>query len=146
MSQSRSLSYFLESPIEGCKHFYWKEALLLREIDLYCLPTPELEKNIIEIAQKAELIRSMLKTPMFIVSWLRPGFYNTMIGGAPGSWHKTGGAIDFKCMGVSADAVRDALRPKLHDLGLRMENLPGSNWVHVDTKPVDKSGERFFKP
>ena len=81
---------------------------------------------------------------MFITSWWRPKKYNDLIGGAKKSWHITGGACDFTCFGISADKIREILEPYLDDLDLRMEDLPGSNWVHLDDKETD--GARFFRP
>lgn len=143
----RSLNSILSEPIPGCVHFYWKEALLLREIDSFCFPTEEQEGMIIDLAIRLENIRVVLGgIPIYVTSWIRPGFYNELIGGSKNSWHKTGGAVDFKCLGVHPDETRETLLPHLLHLGLRMEDLPGSSWVHVDTKPVSEGMNRFFKP
>lgn len=136
---------FLDKTIPGCKNFKWSEALYLNQWNIHVVPTLDDLYNIEAIAKKAQLIRDFLDRPMMITSWYRPQHYNTLIGGAPSSWHRTGGAIDFRCFNFSADAVRETLEPKLEEFGLRMENLPGSNWVHIDNKDP-KNGNRFFIP
>lgn len=136
---------FMEEKILGCENFSWKEALYLPRWNIYAMPAdPQILENVSNFAQKLQRVRNFLGIPMTITSWYRPHEYNKLIGGAKYSWHKTGGAGDFRCPNISADELRLALKDELEEFGLRMENLPGSNWVHVDDKePVD---ERFFRP
>ena len=96
-----------------------------------------------------ELIRYYVGAPIFVTSGLRPGKYNEYIGGAKRSQHTMGKACDFWVVGYEgkdgSDAVRELLKPKLEDFGIRMENLPGATWVHIDLRKPGKSG-RYFKP
>ena len=134
----------LDAVIPGCKNFTWREALYLPQWNICAVPTPEVEANILHFAPKAQQVRNALGLPMIVTSWWRPPKYNRLIGGADESWHMTGGALDFRCPLTSADDLRKQLLPKLDELGLRMEDLPGANWVHIDDKEPGKN--RFFKP
>lgn len=134
----------INKKIPGCKNFYWREVLFLNGIDACVYIDSTVEKNLIDVCKKLQLIRNMYGKPIKITSGFRPPKYNKHIGGAARSFHTKGGAIDFKIKGVSADRVRKDLVPKLKELGLRMEDLPKSNWVHIDIKSV--GNKRFFKP
>lgn len=134
----------LGESIPKAPKFTWAEALYLPSFNIHAIPNKEVIRNIKEFAPKVQAVRNLLGWPMLITSWWRPKKYNVLIGGSRNSWHITGGACDFRCPGVSADKIREMLLPFLEDLGLRMENLPGSNWVHIDNKPTE--GRRFFRP
>jgi len=87
---------------------------------------------------------------MKITSGLRPGNYNNWINGAINSMHKVGGALDFqpetfKTL-VSLCHARTMIEEFLDVLGLRMEKLPMSNWIHIDTKDPGPEGRRYFVP
>jgi uncharacterized protein YcbK (DUF882 family) len=111
---------------------------------MYAHPNGIIAHNLIRICNKLQWIRDELKRPIFIVSGYRPPVYNTLIRGSKKSAHMTGDAIDFTVHDMSADEVRHRLIPKLIELDVRMEKLPGSSWVHIDHKPVKK--KRYFKP
>ena len=83
--------------------------------------------------------------PMSVTSCLRPELYNAFVKGSERSYHMQGRAIDFEIRDVPADEIRELLKPKLDEFGLRMEDLPGSSWVHLDDGEPGPSG-RFFKP
>jgi len=134
----------LLDPIPQAPNFTWAETLYLPSMNIHAIPDPEVIKNIKKFASKVQRVRKILDRPMLITSWWRPPKYNTYIRGAAQSWHTTGGACDFRCPGIEADEIRRLLKPHLSKLGLRMEDLPGSNWVHIDNKPT--RGKRFFKP
>lgn len=136
----------LKIPIDGCENFYWSEALWQRDWDVFVFPTPLQRLNIVSMANIAERIREDLgNKAMIITSWLRIQAYNEAIGGARDSAHLYGQAIDFVVPGMKADDVREALLPRLEKYDLRMEKLPGSNWVHIDTRPLT-GDRRYFIP
>ena len=124
----------LEKAIDKAPNFKWGEALYLPSFNIHAVPNEEIIRNIQKFAPRVQEVRKILKAPMLITSWWRPEKYNALIGGAKRSHHMTGGAVDFRCPGLSADEIRRILKPRLAGLGLRMENLPGSNWVHIDNK------------
>jgi hypothetical protein len=135
-------------PIEECEHFLWGEALWLSQWKIFALPHEEIERNIISTARTMQLLRNFLQTPLRITSWYRPEEYNAFIGGAKRSQHMLGRAVDFQVYGIDSDAIRAKLLPHLADFNIRMEDLPGSSWIHVDTACTNLTPEesRFFKP
>ncbi len=139
----------LYSKIPFCEHFYWHEALYCSAWGVFVFPDDKQHYKIKMFALKLEKVRTILNAPMHMTSWLRPTKYNKWpypygINGAKRSHHPTGGAGDFKVANKSSDEVRYILKPYLRKLGLRMENLPGASWVHLDDKkPFVR---RFFIP
>ncbi len=106
--------------------------------------TNSVKGNLIILCNRLDVVRDFLNMPMTTTVCYRPAAYNAQIGGAKNSQHILGSAMDFTCAQLNADEVRKLLEPKLEEWGLRMENLPGSNWVHLDQGPVITN--RFFKP
>lgn len=143
-----TFSRALQSVIPGARNFFWNEALWLPGWHVHAIPTPEAERNIIEVAQRMERVREFFGVPIHITSWYRPLEYNRFIKGALRSRHLTGQACDFQVPSVSADDVRAALLPHLVDFNLCMEDLPGSSWTHIDIAcpPGMTPAARFFKP
>lgn len=136
----------IQELIPGAKHFRWYEALWLPMWSIYCFPSKEQFDNIREVAVTLDRIRALLgDEPLKINSWLRPEMYNKIIGGATHSMHKLGGAVDFTHPHLSCDDVRRLLLPSLDTFKIRMEDKPGSSWVHIDTRQPSGSG-RFFRP
>lgn len=107
---------------------------------------PTQQENLIKVFRIMDQIRGLFGKPVLVHVAFRPYSYNKLIGGAPKSSHVQGMAVDFHVDGVDCDVARAKLMPKLEEWGLRMENLPGSSWIHIDTRPVPPGGNRFFKP
>lgn len=154
------------------KYFTVKEVCYLPSWNCLHIPTEEEKTNIIKMAEKMDIVREFLGKPINTHCWLRPGLvncptfdpttvkpntdakkaalaaldYNAYVGGAKRSAHKLALAVDFDC-GESCDDTRSKLEPKLEEYNMRMEQMPGGTWVHLDM--YDKSvsgGIRFFKP
>lgn len=136
----------LDDLIPGCEHFIWREVLYLKQWRICVYPEQKEVYNLISIVQKLDWIRKYFNSPIKVTSGLRPKIYNQIIGGAFASAHMTGEALDFQVKDKTADQVRASLIPLLKRLEIRMEDLPGSNWVHIDLKLVGKHQARFFKP
>lgn len=134
----------LEDRIGLCEHFVWGEVLWLNTWKIHVYPTEDQCSELIKISLKLDWIRKHFNKPIHVTSGLRPRIYNQEIGGALNSAHIEGKALDFKVSGISADEVRARLLPFLDRLKIRMEDLPGSSWVHIDNRP--RVGNRFFKP
>jgi len=131
--------------IKVSKRFYLSDALYLRRWKIHAVPhSRKVLNNIFEIGIVIDMIEDILGEKIIINSWYRPDVYNRLIGGARYSVHRYGGALDFKGTKSSPDEIRKKLKPFLLEIGIRMENLPGSSWVHVDIKKPKKN--RFFKP
>lgn len=134
----------LNENVPGCKNFTWKEVLYLPQWKIHAFPTPAQYQNLIFTVSRLELIRKYIGLPIQITSGLRPDVYNKLIGGARLSAHVTGDAVDFSIRNLKADRVREILEPILADFEIRMEKLPDSNWVHIDTRAPGVSGRYFY--
>ena len=145
-----------ESPISV--HFKVREALWLPSWQVLHIPSDEEKENIAQHAEKMDLIRDFLGAPLHVHCWIRPGAlnnpdsdhngedYNAFVKGARNSSHKSGKAVDYDAAGLNCDDVRAKLEPKLVEFGLRMEKMPGGNWVHNDSAPVLLGGHNYFIP
>jgi hypothetical protein len=158
------------------KYFTVKEALYLPSWNIYHTPTEAEKNNILKTAKAMDRAREFLGMGITVTVWIRPSKvncpefdpktvvvsdkdprraaklkalnnldYNAFVGGAKSSAHITGDAVDWVTK-ITADKARELLKPKLEEFELCMENLPGSNWVHTDTRPPRTSTGRFFKP
>jgi len=149
MLKARNFQDFLKSPIGNSRNFIWSEALYLSKWQICVMPDHEDIYSAIELtAERMQKIRDFIGRPIKITSWFRPLVYNEEIGGAKRSSHLFGMACDFNVKDFTADDVRTLLRPKLEEFNIRMENLDGANWVHVDINCTEKTPieKRYFKP
>jgi len=138
------------------KYFTVGETLWLPTWQEYHMPSKSEKKNILKFAQTMDIIREFLGRPISVHVWTRPVVanipgsknngkdYNALINGAPKSSHRFGRACDWHAIGMTCDAVRTKLKPKLKEFKIRMEDKQGSNWTHIDNKRV--IFKRFFKP
>lgn len=104
--------------------------------------TDEILANLKILCRKMDKVRLLVEVPIVVHCAYRPPEYNKQVGGAPNSWHMKGMAMDFHASYWDCDYVRSKLRPHLEELEMRMENLPGSSWIHMDIG----TGTRYFKP
>lgn len=132
------------------KYFTVKECLFLPQWNRLANESDglndEVKENILSLAEKMDEIREFFNVSISVHCWLRPTEYNTLVKGAKSSCHLTGKAIDFHVKRLDCDETRQKILDEglLDSLELRMEDLPGSSWVHLDIgfpKP-----NRFFKP
>jgi len=137
--------------IPGSVNFKWAEALWLPCWQIYCYPSDAQAQEIIRLAQVMDSVRNRCGAkPVNVTSWLRPLNYNQWptpygVSGAKQSAHCLGQAVDFTIATKTSNEVREILRPELERLKIRMENLPGSHWVHIDRREPGGGG-RYFIP
>lgn len=154
-------------------HFTVYEALWLPSWGVMHQPSEAEKEEILKLAQKMDRIRNMLNRPIKVHVWMRPKLnclghekhgedYNRFVyeriwkrqGKTPkqikklkeaNSAHKYGMGVDWHAKGKKhkCDEVRKTLKPLLADLGLRMEDRKGSNWIHNDSRPPGSSGRYF---
>lgn len=107
-----------------------------------------IKENLIELCKQMDEVRVALAAPLTVHCCYRPEAYNKLVGGAKNSAHKSGQAIDFDAAGASCDDIRKKILELklLPTLRLRMEDLPASSWVHIDTRKPSAESARFFKP
>lgn len=147
MKKSMDLK-ILESQIDGCAYFKWREALWLNSFGICAFPNSEkIVSNIIKTAQKMDELREFFGAPLFISSWYRPAKYNDMIGGAKKSQHVLGLAVDFTVKGLISENARLMLKPNLEKFNIRCEAL-NTVHVHIDLNCVQDmpNDSRFFMP
>lgn len=126
-------------------HFTVKEACWLPTWGKLYAPTLKEQEALQQTCALMEKVRTLLGKHIYIHCMIRPRDYNKLIGGAPQSAHIFGLACDFGVPGMDCDAVRALLLPKLDEWKARLENKPGSNWVHLDLYAA-QDGRRYFKP
>ena len=137
------------------KHFTVKEACWLPSWQVIHIPSEDEKANILKQAAKMDLIRDFLGVPINIHCWIRPILnnpasehngqdYNALVKGAKNSAHKIGLATDYDASGLNCDDVRARLVPKLEEWEIRMERMPGGNWVHNDCASL--VAYRYFNP
>ena len=139
------------------KYFTVKEALWLPAWEVLHTPSDDEKISILALAEKMDLVREFLERPIIVHCWIRPKCanlpgskwdkrnYNSFVGGAPGSAHSEGKAVDFHVAKMTCGEVRQILQPKLNEFKVRMEDIEG-NWVHVDIREPALKRSRFFRP
>lgn len=137
MSQIRLFDQVYEK-IPGSKYFTWAEALFLQSVNSYAIPSLEQQMNIIKLATQLDRVREHFGRPIQVTSWLRPGAYNKMIGGAPFSFHKSGLAVDFIIPGLDTQSVQQELYQNKTVWPYRGE-LDTTTWIHIDL-----GGDKWF--
>ena len=110
--------------------------------------TSDILNNLKVLFGKMDLVREYFGAPVIVHVAYRPEEYNKLVGGAHNSSHVAGMACDFHVQGVSCDDARARILQdnKLEEWGMRMEDLPGSGWVHLDIRQPAPGRPRFFKP
>lgn len=108
--------------------------------------TDDIKQNIVKFAQEMDIVRDFVGRAISVHIWYRPPAYNKLIGGAPASYHMKGRAVDFHFLGLTCDAGRDLIVPKLPEFGMRCEKKPGSNWIHLDDVAPSTENNRYFLP
>lgn len=106
--------------------------------------TEDVKFALYALCNQMDHIRNFIEAPLIVHCTFRTVQYNQLVGGAEHSSHIKGEAMDWHAEGLDCDKVRELLIPSLESLGMRMEDRPGSNWIHTDISKV--ISHRFFKP
>lgn len=133
------------------EHFTVKDALWLPQLKRLANEedglNDKIKANLVDLFSRMEKVRDILGCPVAVICAYRPPVYNALVGGAPRSAHMEGRAVDWSPHGMCCcDRARELLLPKLAEIGLRVENLPKSVWVHCDTRIPPPGGAYFFIP
>lgn len=127
-------------PTTLTEHFTWAEAefTLHREIDN--LIPPAKFDAVRHSAAGMESVRSVLKRPISISSWVRCPILNESVGSKPTSQHILGEAVDFICpaFGTPAHIVTTLASSDISFDQLILEH----NWVHISFKADPNSKNR----
>lgn len=130
------------------KYFTWKEMTYLPQWKRQATDeelTPEIKENLTKLMQKMDLVREYFGAPIIVHVAFRTPEYNKLVKGAKNSTHLYGMACDFHIKGYTCDAARARIIKdnRLEEWGMRMEKLPGSNWIHLDYRAPGPSGRYF---
>lgn len=145
---SHSEGNFLSEVNMNSKYFTWKEMTYLPQWKRQATEeelTPETKENLKTLMEKMDLVREYFNSPIIVHVAFRTPEYNKLVKGAKNSTHLYGMACDFHIKGITCDAARARIIKdnKLEEWGMRMEKLPGSNWVHLDYRAPGPSGRYF---
>lgn len=134
------------------KHFSMHEALYLHQWDREATAedglTEEVLNNLKDLFAKLDQVRDHFGAPIIVHCAFRPTEYNKLVKGAKNSPHLYGMAVDFHIQDLDCDDVRKRILDDklLETLNMRMEDMPGGDWVHLDTRAPSSPSHRFFKP
>lgn len=118
----------VEAQIDGTP-FKWRDALLLRKLGTYALPSELQRENIRQQAHALSNVVSLIGK-ITITSWLRTPDYNKQIGGATRSVHLTGLATDFVPQDISVEEAKKEIQASgIYPGG---GEINSTTWVHLD--------------
>lgn len=135
-------------------HFTWHDALWLPKWNRAACEQDGLDSWHLDtlewfFKERVEPTRLFIGLPFVVHVCCRPDAYNKLVGGKEDSAHRIPSvkvaAIDFHVKGITCDDVRIKLTPELSKFQVRVEDRPGSDWVHMDSK-IPPNGHWLFKP
>lgn len=103
------------------------------------------KNSLYALCSKLDHIREFFLCPMIVDCMYRPPSYSKLVGGFETDVHTMGEAADFKVGGIYTEDAKKLLEPSLEALGVRMEDNPGSDYIHIDIHSPGLTG-RYFKP
>jgi hypothetical protein len=140
------------------ENFTVREACFLPSWGILHRANAKERENLIKVCELLEKVRAAVNAPIVVHCMIRPPKvnapgskwnkqdYNAAVQGAAGSAHRDGLAVDFHVPGTNCDDLRTFLLPFLESWDCRMERAEGTDWVHLDLRPVPPRGNRYFKP
>jgi len=107
-------------------------------------PSKEVLENLKELCEEAlEPLRNAIGKPLTITSGYRSPGYNASIGGAKGSQHTLGIAVDIAIPDADLFKVA-AIATKIPAIG-GIGIYPGRNFIHIDTRRRINDKPTFWK-
>lgn len=120
---------FLRLPVAPeSKWFCWRE-VFQHGSELRYPPNFSVFGHAVVLAHRLVHYRERAGVPFRVTSWYRDTEANRRAGGAPNSWHLTGGAMDFVPESKFAEVARDLDKNWEGGLGIY------SGYIHVDIGP-----------
>lgn len=120
-------------------HFSLEEAVLSQTATRKGIdntPTPEIEANMVEAANRMEEVRELLDAPILVSSWFRCLKLNSSIGGSATSAHVRGWAIDFT---APQFGTPQEICLKIQASGIAFDQLIfEGTWVHISFDPQQR--------
>jgi hypothetical protein len=92
---------------------------------------PELFKNMVDVAEHLEIIRSHFNAPIHVTSCYRSPAVNEAVGGSKTSAHRFAHAADFEVQGVSNIDVCRWVSDNITDYDQIIYEFGPSGWCHM---------------
>lgn len=103
---------------------------------------PYLMRNINALAERLQLIRDALGTPMAISSGYRCPELNKAVGGAVASQHQLGLAADIHAKGYTSQELFKLISGSNFGFDqLILEKVGGKEWVHISVQPRERNDD-----
>ena len=101
-------------------------------------PVPaSMEANVKLLARQLEIIRGVVKEPIYVNSGYRTHSHNANVGGASRSFHLVGKAADIWCKGISPKQLFAVIKRLMEDGVIISGGLKCyKSFVHYDTRGV----------
>lgn len=124
----------------------WKRLAVESDFNDPAMPWVTVCSNLYAFMQRMDVVRDWLGCAINVHVTARPPAYNLLIGGAKGSAHKEGKAVDWSpAEGPCVDTIARILG-LLEAWDMRCENNgPFPSWIHLDCRAPGPAG-RYFKP
>jgi zinc D-Ala-D-Ala carboxypeptidase len=103
------------------------------------LPT-YLMRNAQALAERLQIIRDVLRVPVYVPSGYRCPELNKVVGGSSSSQHLLALAADIYATGYTAQALFDAiLKMNISYDQLIIERVGLTEWVHISVQPYERN-------
>ena len=131
------------------QHFWLGELTKSSHAEVYNIPSHQAIENMKRVCEWLEELRSRAGVPIIINSGYRSPQLNKVVGGAKGSNHLTGCAVDIR-----VDGIEQALRYAVILLDIADEtkqnfdeilietNRYGAMWLHFAVRPPSQENRR----
>lgn len=121
------------------------ESAKAKELGIDNTIPPLLMRNAKALAERLQIIRDVLRAPVYISSGYRCEALNKAIGGAYTSQHQLGLAADIYADGHTAQELYDAiLKMNISYDQLIIERVGLKEWVHISVQPYERNEEMSY--
>lgn len=116
------------------------ESKKARELGIDNTLPPLLMRNAQALAERLQIIRDVLRVPVYISSGYRCEALNKAVGGSYTSQHQLGLAADIHAKGYTAQELFDAiLKMNISYDQLIIERVGLKEWVHISVQPYERN-------
>ena len=121
------------------------ESAKAKELGIDNTIPPLLMRNAKALAERLQIIRDVLRAPVYISSGYRCEALNRAVGGTYTSRHQLGLAADIYVDGHTAQELYDAiLKMNISYDQLIIERAGLKEWVHISVQPYERNEEMSY--
>ena len=121
------------------------ESAKARELGIDNTMPPLLMRNAKALAERLQIIRDVLREPVYVSSGYRCAALNKAVGGAYTSQHQLGLAADIYADGYTAQELFDAiLKMNISYDQFIIERAGLKEWVHISVQPYERNENRGY--